>query len=86
MQSEPAITITAITTAVTAILGLLVAFGLDIDSAQQNAILTAIAAVWAIVTPLWIRSKVWAPDTVEEVVEEAHVRGARGQAAPKVGT
>lgn len=84
MNSEPTVTITAITTLVGAVFAALVAFGLDISADQQTAILSLIAAAWVVVTPIWIRSKVWAPDSVEDIVDKAHVAGTRGQATPKV--
>lgn len=58
MKREPSLTIGAITAAVTAILGLLVAFGLPLSNAQEAAILAVIGPVAVLVGALVIRSKV----------------------------
>jgi ABC-type arginine/histidine transport system permease subunit len=71
MNTEPALTVTAITTLVAAVLGLLVAFGLDISQDQQTAILSVIGAAYAVGTPLLIRARVDSPATVDEKVDVA---------------
>lgn len=58
MQNEPLITVGTITAAVTAVLTLLVAFGLDLTEAQSTAILGVAAIVAPFVVALASRSKV----------------------------
>ncbi len=67
MNREPAAIIGTITAAVTAILALLVAFGLDIEPEQQAAILGVIAVIAPVVATLITRSAVFAPATVQEL-------------------
>ena len=55
---EPAIVIGTVTTAVTAVLALLVAFGIDLSQGQQVAILGVIAGVGPLVVAFLTRSKV----------------------------
>lgn len=58
MRSEPVITTATITAAVAALLGLLVAFGVDLSDDQQKAILGVIAAVGPLVAAYFARSRV----------------------------
>lgn len=58
MNREPIITIASLTAGVTAIIGLLVAFGIDVSKDQQVAILAVVAVVAPFVVPLFGRSKV----------------------------
>lgn len=77
MKSEPTITITTITTLVSAVFVLLVAFGLDISSDQQTAILAIIGSVYPVVTALWVRKSVYAPDTVQQIKATEYNAGHR---------
>jgi hypothetical protein len=56
MVNEPIITVATVTGAVTALLGLFVAFGLDISPDQQTAILGVVAVVAPIVVALIARN------------------------------
>lgn len=58
MNREPLITAAGITAAVTAAVGLLVAFGVHISDGQTTAILGVIAVLAPIVTALASRGKV----------------------------
>lgn len=71
MYKEPSALIGAISTAVAAVLALLVAFGIDLTDTQQTAILTVIAGVGPIVAALLIRSKVYSPATRDAEVAAA---------------
>jgi hypothetical protein len=73
METEPALTVTAITTLVAAVIGLLVAFGVPVSADQKEAILGVVLAGWAVGTPLWIRAKVFSPATHEREVDDAVV-------------
>ena len=58
IKSEPAVVIGTVTTAVAAILAVLVAFGIDLSQGQQVAILGVIAGVGPLVVAFLTRSKV----------------------------
>lgn len=58
MSREPAAVIGVITGLAVAIVGLLVAFGVDLTDDQQKAILGVVAAVAPIVAAVLIRRKV----------------------------
>ena len=58
MTNEPLITVASITAGVTALLTLLVAFGLDLSGEQQTAILGVVAVVAPVVVALVTRPKV----------------------------
>jgi hypothetical protein len=68
-RSEPAVITGIITAFVTAAIGLLVAFGLDITEDQTNAILGMTAVLAPIIAALVIRSQVFAPDTVRDLID-----------------
>lgn len=70
MSTEPTRIIGYVTTAVTALIGLLVAFGVDISDEQKNALLTAIGAFVpvAIVMVELIRNFVVSPASAGEAV------------------
>jgi len=71
MYREPAAIIGAISTAVTAVLALLVAFGIDLTDGQQAAILGVIAGVGPVVTGILIRRTVYSPATRDAQVAAA---------------
>lgn len=58
MQKEPVLTGATVLSLVTAIIGLLTAFGVDITADQKAAILTVVGIVAPIVVGLVVRSKV----------------------------
>lgn len=68
MQTEPARIVGLLTSIVTAILALLVAFGLPLSNGQTGAILGVIAATGPVVAGFIIRRHVYAPKTVETLV------------------
>ena len=70
MYKEPAAIIAAITGAATAIIALVVSFGLDLTNDQQSAILGVVAVVAPLVAGLAIRSKVFSPATRDEDVSK----------------
>lgn len=72
--AEPLLTIGAITTAATALLGLTTAFGLHLTDQQQQAILAVLAVAAPIVVAVWGRSKVYSPRTVARLVQQARRR------------
>lgn len=70
MKKEPAVIIGAIGSVVTALIALLVAFGLDLTAEQQAAISTVVLAIVPIVVGIITRQFVFAPATVEAVEDE----------------
>ena len=64
VKSEPAVVIGTVTTAVAAILAVLVAFGIDLSPGQQVAILGVVAGVGPLVVAFVTRSQVAAFSTV----------------------
>lgn len=58
MRTEPLITVSTVTALVAAVLGSLVAFGVDLSDDQQKAILGLTAVVAPLVVGLVARSKV----------------------------
>lgn len=100
MASEPTRTIGYITTAIGAIITLLIAFGADISDPQRNAILAAVGSVVPIVIIMieLIRKNVVSPKSAGEavaiaktqepttnVVPDVAVKGFRDAAADALG-
>ena len=68
MKNEPLITVATITSGVTAMLGLLVAFGVPVTQEQQDAILAVVAVVAPVVVALVGRGLVTPNGSVVERV------------------
>jgi hypothetical protein len=66
--SEPLVTVGGITAAATAVIGLLVAFGLPVTDDQQAAILGVVAVLAPLAVALIGRSRVFAPATVRRLL------------------
>jgi len=83
-QTEPAIGTglkASVATAVIAIVGVLVAFGVGVTEAQGTAILSAVVALLTaapLVAGWFTRQKVWSPATVAALLEQER-RKASGQ-------
>lgn len=75
LQNEPAQIIAYITAAATAMISLLVAYGVDISEDQKQAILGAVAILAPIVAGLVIRSRVYAPATVAKIADRQYAAG-----------
>lgn len=58
MNREPVVTVASITAAVAALIGLLIAFGVDLSDDQQKAILAVVAVAGPLVAGIVSRSKV----------------------------
>ena len=65
---EPVALLGAIPTLVTAVLGLLLAFGIDLTDEQVGAILGVVAALIVAVTAIQ-RSKVWPDAKVQQILD-----------------
>lgn len=68
---EPLLSVGGIVTAVTALIGLGVAFGLPVDDDQQAAILAVVAVLAPAAVALIGRGRVYAPLTVRKMVRRA---------------
>jgi hypothetical protein len=75
VQTEPSAIVGTITAAVTAIIGLLVAYGFDISQDQQVAILGVTAVAAPLLASIIIRFRVFAPATVEKLSADAYAAG-----------
>jgi hypothetical protein len=75
LQTEPARIISTITAAATALVALLVAFGVDMSEDQRTAILSAVAVAAPIVGGLVIRQNVYSPAAVEKVADRQYEAG-----------
>lgn len=58
MRNEPAITVASITALVAALIGLLVAFGVELTDDQQKSILALVAVAGPVIAGIVTRSKV----------------------------
>lgn len=58
MKTEPLFTVATLTAAATALLGLLVAFGVDLTEEKQAAIMACVAVIAPLVVATIARSKV----------------------------
>jgi len=86
LQREPAVVVSTLVSFLTAGVGFGVAFGLDIDDDQQQAIIAVVApavAVIFMVGPV-LRQFVWSPASVKEVRAASVKAGATDSAAPIV--
>lgn len=81
MASEPATIVGTITAAATAVIALLVAFGMDLTDEQQQAILGVVAVAAPVIAAVVIRGKVYAPKTAQEVVNDAAETGVAADVA-----
>ena len=74
IQREPAVIVSTLTAFLTAAIGLVVAFGMDVTDDQKNAILGVLApavGLILLVGPV-IRGLVFSPNTVRDKVEDAY--------------
>lgn len=77
MATEPARVVGLVTGVVTSVVALLVALGIDISPELTTAILGLLATLGPIVAGFVIRSKVYSPETVREMVKRSVVVGLR---------
>lgn len=86
MQTEPARWSSLITAVVVAVIALAVAFGAPITDSQREAIIAVIPPAVVVIFALgeFIRSKVYAPSTVERVQAQAYTAGKIGNPKPEL--
>lgn len=84
MEKEPAAIVAAIAALANAIVGCIVAFGVDWSDTQQNAILGVVAATSTFILLLGpiIRQFVWSPKSVDRAVANAREAGQTNSPAP----
>ena len=75
MASEPVITVTTITSLVSAAFVAITLAVPHLDPAWEKAIIGIIVAAWPVVTALWARSRVVSPDTAREATQTAAETG-----------
>lgn len=79
MKNEPLLSVGAIVTLVTAVITLLVQFGIPISDGQADAITGLVIGAWPVVIVLWARSKVVSPATDAERSKQAYLDGVLGK-------
>jgi hypothetical protein len=86
VSKEPAVIISTVTAFATAVIGALVAFGVDFTQEQRDAILTTLAAGFAVILVLGpiIRTFVFSPNTTQNLVNKAEEAGVKDAPAPVV--
>lgn len=84
MNKEPIFTVATITGAISAIIALLVAFGIEFNEQQTTAIMGVVGVIAPFV--VWGIARQWTVpvEKAEAKVEQAHTAGAQGQPAPKL--
>lgn len=77
IKAEPAVIVSTVTAAITAAIGLLVAFGADITDTQRNALIAAVAPLVAVIFLMGpiIRQLVYAPKTTQAIANNAAATG-----------
>lgn len=73
-KTEPATVISTVTAALSAVIGVAVAFGVDLSDTQRNAVLGAIAPLVTVIFLLGpiIRSQVTPSSKAEDLIERAY--------------
>jgi hypothetical protein len=69
-SEEPALKVGGIVAAVTAVIGLLVVFGVGIDTKQATAIVVSVTALAPLVSAVFTRARVYAPATVARMLND----------------
>jgi hypothetical protein len=83
-KTEPAFVVSTITAALTAVIGALVAFGLDLSDEQQKAVIGCVAPLVGVIFFLGpvIRNFVYSPHSTQKLVNAAESAGAKGETPP----
>ena len=74
IEREPAALVGTITGLAAAILTALIAFGVDLDQTQHDALLGLVAVAAPIIAGIVIRGKVYSPETVERMGQGDNAR------------
>lgn len=83
-KSEPILTVATITGAVSAVIALMVAFGVEFNEQQTAAIMGVVGVIAPFI--VWGVARQWTVPAgkAEAKVEQAHEAGATGQPKPKL--
>ena len=87
LNKEAAVILTALVGAISAVIGLLVAFGIDVSDSQQTAIVATVisfSTLIVLVGPV-IRTFVFSKQTTQLLVNEAAVTGDTNIGSPPKG-
>jgi hypothetical protein len=86
MDKEPAVIISALTAFATAVIGVLVVFGIDMSDDQRNAVIGVIAPTVIVIAMLGgiIRQFVVPVAKAEDKIEEAYTADPRVDDMPKL--
>jgi argininosuccinate lyase len=84
IKSEPALSVGVVTAFLTEFFGLLVAFGVDLSTEQQSAIIATVTAAATLIVVMSgiIRQLVWSPESVEKLTDQAYKKGDAGEVPP----
>lgn len=87
LKEEAAIVVSAVIGLITAVTGLLVAFGIDVSEAQQSAIIAAVSALSLVIVAVGpiIRQFVFSQRTTQTLVNHAAVTGETDIGPPPKG-
>ena len=75
MQTQPVITVTTITSLVSALFAAAVYVWPDLDPDAEKALIAVIVAVWPVVTAAWTYRRVFAPATVNRIAVQQYAAG-----------
>jgi len=86
LQREPAVVVSTIVSFLTAAVGFGVAFGLDIDDTQRDAIISVVSPAVAMIFLMGpiLRQFVWSPASVKEVRAASVMAGETNSVPPIV--
>jgi hypothetical protein len=70
MDTEPVFATASIVAALSAVLALLIAFGVPLSHGQTEALLAFVAVAAPLVAAMWGRTKAYSPDTVRNLTSQ----------------
>lgn len=84
LRTEPAVVISTVTAVLTALIGVGLAFGLDISKERQDALLSSIGPLTGVIFLLGpiIRTFVYSPNSTDKLVTSATRQEAAGNPPP----
>lgn len=88
MDKEAAVITTAVTGAIAAVIGLLVAFNISVTDDQKNAIVSTVVAFSVLIVAVGpvIRSQVFSKSSVDRIANTQYVAGLNDAVQPQVPT
>jgi len=84
LRTEPAVVISTVTAVLTALIGVGLAFGLDISKERQDALLAAVGPLVGVILLMGpvIRTFVYSPNSTDKLVNSATQKEAAGETPP----